>query len=80
MRMPVFRLALMGLSALMLAGCGWFGGDKSTIVFDEAQGVDAKMLVKGLPNDLKGDEKNKRYLMSPMRAEEIAAEGEEAGR
>lgn len=73
----LIRIALIGALSLAAGGCGIFSGGKSEVVFDEAQGVDARQLAKSLPNDLKGDDKNKRYLMSPMMAEGIAAEDED---
>lgn len=62
----------VAVACLLLAACG---GNKEVIYFDTDDGPRSKDLVKTLPDDLQGDEQNRRYSSFPLVQEELAAEG-----
>lgn len=72
------RVLLTALVATTLTGCstvkGVFssGGEGLEVTDQEPFRTETKDLIKGLPNDLRGDKKNARYTNTPLRGDDNA--------
>lgn len=60
----------------MLTACGIFGGSESAELVDDTPSVapPTKKLLKGLPDDMRGDTENARHNNQPLRGDDDAGD------
>jgi hypothetical protein len=78
----MMRFVTTLLLSLFLAGtlsaCGMFGGSESADIVEANpnSAPPTKELLKGLPNDLRGDTENARHTNQPLRGDDDAGNTE----